>query len=151
MLHADVVPVQENWLDMMLVLMEHLKVDVLSVTQAIKGTADCSVALDEEERPRRLPLADCQGTLTSADHEHSLLINTGLMLVDLKADWIEDFPGFTIDDWIEESESGEFIPRVMPEDWNFSRWMNDREIPFATTSLVECQHIGPFGYSNQTT
>lgn len=148
MLHADVVP-ETYWLDKMLEIAEANKADVLSVVMAMKsGHGLTSTGIDGPDlwRPRRFTLKEIavsHATFT----DPNLVVNTGLMLVDLRAAWVEKVC-FTIRDAIEVHEDGTREAVSEPEDWNFSRQVRTLGGSVWATSAVKAEHLGTASYPN---
>jgi GT2 family glycosyltransferase len=148
MLHEDICPVQDDWVQTMFMELATNKAGVLSVVSPIK-TPDglTSTALDTDPwNPRRLTLADVfkrPETWT----EPGLLLNTGLMLVDFRQPWVRGIC-FTINDRIVRKPDGSFAAEVQPEDWNFSRDAARAGARLYATRKVVIQHVGRAGYDN---
>jgi hypothetical protein len=153
--HADVLP-EYFWLDKMLAVMEREKADVVSAVIPIK-TPDgiTSTAMDKStgnnEDPEdnylvtRLSLKQCYKMTPTFTHE-KLLINTGLMLVDFRKDWIEKVR-FHFENEI-VFKNGEFKAVSFPEDWLFSRHAKALGAKLVATREVVVEHVGEWAYSN---
>jgi hypothetical protein len=148
MLHADVVP-EDLWLDKMLAIMEDKKADVLSAVIPIKspdGMTSTAIESDDPWLPRRLNMAEVyERARTFTDP--GLLVNSGLMLVDIRSAWVDRI-FFRFEDKIQESD-GEFKARVVSEDWLFSR--DARKLGakiYATTEVLVNHMVGVMAYSN---
>jgi hypothetical protein len=147
MVHADIVP-EARWLDKMLRLMREKGADILSAVAPIKdGSGDTSTALDEPLRPRRLPYAEICRRWQATWTDPLLLVNTGLMLVDLSWPGV-DKVWFTIADRIDWS-SGEPHIGVLPEDWGFSRMARQHGAKIWATREIALTHYGTVGHRNQ--
>ncbi len=83
-------------------------------------------------------------------NDSSLLINTGLMLLDLQQDWAEKIY-FNIRDRITRAADGSFVAIVDPEDWNLSRQLHDFGAKVLCTRKFTAFHKGIGLYSNQGT
>lgn len=155
MLHADVVPQQDGLVRMVEEFLA-LGADVLSAVVPIKNPEGLtSTAIgdpsDEWVPPRRLTMHEVMAlpeTFCSDDVEPGkpLLVNTGLMLANLRRPWVKD-AYFTIRDKIIEV-NGELTPLVIPEDWGFSRMVYDAGGAVYATRKVKVQHIGHAAYPN---
>ncbi len=157
MIHADIVPLDRGWLDEMLEIMMNVRADVLSVVSPIKnGTGLTSTAVDEM-RPSKLPRALAlwqRRRLTMLEiykqaetfTDPKLLINTGLMLIDIRNTWIENV-SFRFEDSIIK-EDGKFYAVGMPEDWLFSRDAKRKGASLFVTRAIRLKHIGPTAYHN---
>lgn len=144
-LHTDIV-VESKWADKMIGIMEDKKADIVSVVIPIKDmTGDTSTALYMGEKDgswdiHRLTLKQCWSRGKSFT-EKNLLVNTGLMMIDLRKDWITGLQ-FTIEDRIIQDKEGKFIARVFPEDWNFSLQAQRKGASVWATNEVKAQHYG---------
>ncbi len=150
MLHEDVAIQSSDWLSKIISIAEAKKADVLSVISPLKFDKGLtSTALDNgEDRPvRRLTLnelyKDYEPTFTTPD----LLINTGLMLVDLRNPIFEDpnnveALAFTMVDKITTNKDGSFGVDGTPEDWNFSRKMREFGASIWATREIPIIHKG---------
>jgi len=155
MLHADIIPIATDWFEQLWREFNDNKCKVLSVAVPIKTEAGLtSTALESGNlwRPRRLTVTeilDRPVTWTAPD----LLVNTGLMLVDLREwrdwrdePWVEKIC-FTINDEIHE-ENGTWVAEVEPEDWNFSRQCRALGVPLHVTRRVGVAHVGNKAFHN---
>jgi hypothetical protein len=153
LMHADVVPLNvDGWLNDLMDARRDVKAQVLSVVVPIKdarGITSTAVETASEWAPRRLTMKeifDRPETFTQPD----LLINTGMLLVDLrKNDWI-DKVCFTINDAIIELPNGKRVAGVQPEDWDFSRQAKALGATLWATRKVQVVHKGQFPYPNTT-
>lgn len=139
LLHADVVPLGEDWLnDLFGVALMH-DAKVLSVVLPIKDESGLtSTALDTDPwRPRRLSTAemlDRPPTWTAPD----LLVNSGFLLLDIRGPWIEQ-TYFTINDRL-HCEDGRWVADVEPEDWGFSRQCQALGVDVWVTREISARH-----------
>jgi hypothetical protein len=162
MLHNDIGPIPEDWLDKLINLANEHDADILSVVSPIKSEMGLtSTAIDTDPyRPRRITMTEIQklpGTFGAKDlpenQAHSkcgLLINTGVMLVNLhKAASRNLFFEFN-DRIIRLKNKGkeEYVAEVEPEDWNFSRKANAAGLRVFATSEIPLLHVGTLPYSN---
>lgn len=169
LLHHDDVEVRTpGWLDVMLAEMTRVGAAVLSAVVPIKnGTGETSTAVETRcpWNPRRLTLAEClrlPRTFSGADVGGQLLVNTGLMLVNLsRPEWHETVSmfefgvtteelrfKFQIRDRIVPRPDGILVAEVRPEDWEFSRECNGHGLPVFATTAVRLIHHGGFGWPN---
>jgi len=157
MLHSDVSPLGDKWLDNLFRLHEEHGADVISVILPIKdGNGLTSTAVDTDRwRPRRLTMSEvCQQPETFGN-EHvrqvfgaDLLLNTGLLAFRLdNNDWCERVL-FNFDCKIEREDNGLFRAYVEPEDWNFSRWCHANGLRLVATRAILCQHRGSTDFIN---
>jgi len=77
----------------------------------------------------------------------NLLVNTGLLLVDMRQPWTEQIC-FTMNDRITQDASGMFRAAVEPEDWNFSRQCHSLGAKLAVTRKVTVDHYGTNAWSS---
>jgi len=178
MIHSDVGPNVTDangkplfWLDEMLAEMQRVKADVISAVVPIKDDRNLtSTAIDDPadcfEPERRLTMTEVlklPETFSAMDcafaginpHHHGLLINTGLLLVDIRGpwiwdDWITQRPiMFTVNDRIVRNPNGQFVVSVESEDWYFSRAANRNRARVFATRKIALKHYGEIGWSNQ--
>lgn len=86
-------------------------------------------------------------TFTTKDvaqaEDEVLLINTGLLLIDLSfRDW-DNFWFESKDKIRKNPETGRYEALVSSEDWEMSRWMDSRGMPFGAHWLSGVRHYGP--------
>lgn len=153
MLHSDIVP-EIYFIDKLHEVMERTGADVVSAVSPIKDRFGLtSTALeqkvgdrdDEWGGPRRLTMREIMRmppTFTAPN----LLINTGLMLVDLRKDWA-DKVFFHFDDRI-GMYRGKRVPQMKPEDWNFSRDARKLGAKLFATREVKLTHRGQQDFPN---
>lgn len=151
MLHADILPMGD-WLTTMINIMGQTKADILSAVVPIKGNKNgaTSTALMESDamppRAKRYTLKEVikmeRDTWT---HEH-LVVNSGLMLVNLRAPWIGKVWFEIKDDVV--IEKGKAIPVTLSEDWLFSLRARAQGAKIYATKAVKLLHVGQHGFSN---
>lgn len=145
MLHADISP-EPKWLDKMHALMKDTKADMLSVVIALKAAGGMSSTAEETDdpiRPRNYYLQDCKSlTWTSP----GLLLNTGMMLVDITKPWVEEMY-FHIEDEIQFID-GKHTAVSFSEDWYFSRLARQKGAKLFATSEVKANHYGHAFFPN---
>jgi hypothetical protein len=158
MIHADVCP-RNSWLDTLWREMHAVKADVISAVVAIKSIhRDTSTAIGDADDPwrinRKVRVIDYHGhptTFTAADvcdPGEALLINTGLMLIDLQRDWWDGFAW----QWhtrIGRRDDGTRRAEIRTEDYEMSRYVQANGGTVAATWAVEVDHIGPYRWSNR--
>jgi hypothetical protein len=141
LMHSDIQPQGEQWLHMLLAEMLHSKADVLGSIIAVKSPLGLSsTALDTDRwSPQRITLSQAKRLpLTwSADN---LLVNTGLLLVDMRKPWVERIC-FTMRDRMRRGRDG-WMADFEPEDWNFSRQARALEARIFVTRAVPVLHDG---------
>lgn len=144
MLHADIVP-GEGFLDKMHKIMAGTGADVLSVISPLKNADGLtSTALENEEdswRCSRFTMRQLQTMPDTFTHPR-LLLNTGLMLVDMRKGWVEQMY-FRTEDTIEDG-------RVLSltEDYLFSMDARERGAKLVATRAVGLEHVGTASYTN---
>ena len=149
MIHDDIVP-QPGWLDIMLKIMEEKKCDVLSAIvpqKTMQGLTSTAWDLGGGHyNIQRMTIKEAYNMdVTVADP--NLLINTGLMLVDMTKDWVEKIVFRFEDDIIKKD--GKFMPVEISEDWYFSREARKLGAILMATRAVKVKHMGRAAYSNE--
>lgn len=142
MLHDDVRPRDENWIDLLFAEMAAANAQVLSAIIPIKDNRGLtSTALDTDPwRPMRFTQHQIHKWQPTTWTDERLLFNTGCMLVDFSGDWVTKVC-FTINDRI-VLENGTWAAYVEPEDWNFSRQCRALGVRVAVTRAVTIDHYG---------
>lgn len=155
MLHDDIIP-ESFWLDKMVRIMNENNAEILSVMSPIKNNKGItSTALDIGNpipywTSKRITLHEAYTKYPPTFTHEKLLINTGLMLINLKAPWVEQV-------WFENIDRIEPDPkdptkmcvRVVPEDWNFSRKARELGAKIFATREVKIKHVGQIEWHNQ--
>lgn len=156
LLHADIVPLDEDWLVQLHREMVRNNARVISAISPIKDARGLtSIALETENiiAPRRLTMQEVMSNPETFTHP-DLLVNTGMLLIDIRPlpdgrDWVREIC-FTIGDKIVWNPNGKATVGVTPEDWNFSRACREIGIPLFATRKVKLVHMGGFSYPNFT-
>ncbi len=158
LLHDDIVP-EPFWLDEMMRIMEAHGADVLSVVVPIKNDKGLtSTALDvgvgDEDphwRVKRLTLNEIYNDYEPTFTHEKLLVNTGLMLVDLQKPWVENV-WFAFEDKIipDPKAPGNFKAVGVSEDWFFSRRARELGAKLYATREISVRHAGTTEYSNSS-
>lgn len=149
MLHADITP-EEGFIDKMMKTMENLEADVLSVVSPIKsseGLTSTAIDIDGIWNVKRLTMKeifDRDPTFT----DEKLLINTGLMLVNMQKPWVEKICFRFEDAIIVEDEK--FKAVGMSEDWLFSRDAKALGAKIFATREISILHHGNAAYPNNS-
>jgi hypothetical protein len=149
MLHDDIVPLQDEWIQIMFAELTQHKASVLSVVSPIKnpdGLTSTAVEAADLWHPRRLAMTEVMQKPETWT-EPGLLLNDGLMLVDFRQPWVHE-AYFTINDRIVRRPDGQYEHEVEPEDWFFSRRAQAAGAKLFATRKVLIQHIGSAGYDN---
>lgn len=159
MMHSDIAVSTPNWCDRMVEIMERESADVLSVIMPLKvvGEYRTSTAIEEEDaknplgfRARKLTLEECAARGKTWTDE-KLLVNTGLMLVDIRKPWSEDV-WFEFQDslaFVMEDGFKKFFPVSLAEDYGFSRMIRAAGGKLVVTSEIPANHCGGGRFSNQ--
>jgi GT2 family glycosyltransferase len=155
MIHDDVCP-EPLWLDKMFALMESKKADVLSAIIPLKTTEGLTSTafderlfdgtLDDHYRIRSITIREAfkmDPTFTAKN----ILLNTGLMLIDFRKQWVENI-AFRFEDEILFREE-KFVVRQVSEDWAFSRDAVKHGASLWATREVKVKHIGRAAYTNE--
>lgn len=79
----------------------------------------------------------------ASEPDDVLLINTGMMLIDLRVPFFDDFAFRFRDDILIHPVTGKRQAYVCPEDWLASREMDAAGVPFSATWAVKTFHYGP--------
>lgn len=160
LMHHDDIEIRTPlWLDEMIMEMNRVGAAVLSVVQPIKDgkQTETSTAVETEHgpwRPRRMSFEEID-ELPETFTLPGLLINTGLMLVDIRRPEFHELVGnelyfhFEINDRIVSGKDGMLYAQFRPEDWNFSRLCHARHLPVYATRKIECLHYGEIGFTNK--
>lgn len=167
MLHADIVP-EHGWVDKLVTEGERIDADVISVVMPLKSQKGLtSTAIDNPHdifQPlRRLTMREVHSgkipeTFVADDLSDNieLLINTGCMAARLDRPWCRavDSDGnlrstFSIADRIKRID-GKWNVGVAPEDWQWSRTINELGGKVAATTAVKASHYGEAGYPNDS-
>jgi hypothetical protein len=161
MLHADVEPKRDGWLD---ILWEEMKVhgaDLMSAIVPIKeparertstaiGAADdpwCPLRFVNNRDRGRLP--ETFGPEDVCGEGEVLLVNTGCFLADLRRPWWDDF-AFEFHTRIIKRD-GKRIAQLAPEDWLMSRHIQAAGGRVMATWAVDLAHHGAGVWPNSET
>jgi hypothetical protein len=152
MIHNDVCP-EAGWASILLDELTRLDADVVSAVVPLKDwSGDSSTAVYDGENPwerRKLSMAECHGlpeAFSAEDAGEPLMLNTGLWICDLRKPWCDDwhFQSQTRIVW----KNGRRVAEVMPEDWAFSHWLNQRGARLFATRKIKLLHVGQIGFPN---
>lgn len=151
LMHADIVPLNtQGWLDEFFSAKQAAKAEAIAAVVPIKDIRGVtSTALDNEENvyaPTRLTMSQI-ASLPETFTDPRLLINTGLLMFDLKNAWA-DKVYFTIGDTILRMSDGKRAVGTTPEDWDFSRQLMKLGVQRWATKAVKLNHVGRFSYPN---
>lgn len=165
--HADVEILTHRWLDIMVEEQKRTGAALLSVVCSKKtntGHSNMAISTNCVWLGRVLMLQetwDLPGTFCITDTNwpaRQLLVNTGLMLIDLaRPEWwteIESTDGekelkfcFRMHDRIKVTD-GELAPQFASEDWNFSRYAAEMNLPVYATTKIQVGHHGAMRFNN---
>lgn len=157
MIHADVVP-DPGFLEVLLAEMVRTKADILSACIALKderGLTSTGVMDWKTRKMRKFSVAETlklPRTFSAADAgypDRCLLMNTGLLLCDLRKPWVEKMV-FRQKDAIVRQADGKFRPVSVSEDWLFSIDAARLRLRCYATTAVNVFHQGGFAYPNFT-
>lgn len=158
MLHSDIEP-EAYWIDKLIAELVTHDADVVSAVIPIKDDRGLtSTAVENPADPwhveRRLTMREVEQLPTTfgiADLGYAdgraLLVNTGCWVCRFDSPWVEEVC-FSIRDRIERSPNGTFRAAVQPEDWRFSRWLNERGLKAMATRAVKAHHVGIYRFPN---
>jgi hypothetical protein len=164
MLHSDIVPDDQYFIDTLYREMMKYGADVMSAVVPIKNRDYLtSTAIDHDPKcdlwpwtvHRRLTMHEVLKIPETFDAAmagypgRSLLINTGCWIADITKPWAEQI-GFKIEDTnIVNGDTGNFESRVIPEDWLFSRMVQQQfGGKVMATRKVKLAHLGSYDYRN---
>lgn len=154
MIHDDVVP-EHFFLDKMMDIMEAKGADVLSVVSPQKSAKGLTSTgfdtrkfdLSDEDKWRTVPMTMTQIHAAEATFTHpKLLINTGLMLVDMRKLWVEQIH-FHFETGIVNG-NGVYAAREVSEDWVFSKEAAKAGASLWVTREVAMDHWGKAMFPN---
>ncbi len=161
--HSDI-EAEIGWLDKLMDEYRRVGADVLSAVMPIKDARGVTstgrrdkdgritrVTMDELWGGRPLPDTFCIDDLSDAEGDH-LLINTGLMVFDLEAPWVEPWllaEGFCSTDKVfKDPVTGKLSASSFTEDWSFSEYCHTHGLKCMATKVIKCTHHGAAGYDN---
>jgi len=171
LLHSDVVPLEDNFLGLMLAEMRQHDLAAISAVVPIKdarGLTSTGICMSSRKscvrshvrrlttsETLRLPMTftsdDLEGAIEGCPESPKLLINSGLLLLDLSVFGDHGVhPVFTINDEIVfDDEREQYVPRCEPEDWFFSRLLRAWGLRYGATRVVPVNHVGQFSYDSR--
>lgn len=152
MCHDDCEP-ERGWLDKMVDIATERRADILSVVIPIKdeqgytSTALDTLTVDPEWRVKRLTMTEIYRDYEPTFTHPKLLLNTGLMLVDLRKPAVEKL-WFEFKNVIQKLPDGTMFPKCFPEDWQFSRMARREGLRLYATREIKVDHWGRHKYGN---
>jgi hypothetical protein len=159
--HADI-QAPGGFADSLMDEMDRTGADVLSVVVPLKDDRGLTSTgtmppCPEAQYPvvKRLTMKEvCKLPTTFSANDvkpgHWLAVNTGILLIDLRKAWVDEFPGFNIRDCIVRLPSGQLEPGCLSEDWNASAWAARRGLNVMATRIISVNHHGRQSWSNAT-
>lgn len=156
MCHSDILA-DKGWLDVLWGEMWHHKLDVISAVVPIKGmTGRTSTGIglkkDRWAVKRCINLKDSQtlpatfGPVHACQPDEVLLINSGLMLIDLRRPYWDDF-AFQFHTRIRKTRTGR-VSECRSEDWEMSHDLNEIGAPYMATFKTKLRHEGTYKFPN---
>jgi hypothetical protein len=159
MIHSDILP-EGPWADILLGQMEAAELDVLSAVVPIKNDeGKTSTAIGDRLDPwavkRYVTLADEKRTCATFttvdvawDEDEFLLVNTGLWLARADLPFWDGF-AFEVKSRVIHDEHGKRAAQCRPEDWEWSRAMDEAGVKYGATWAVRLGHKGTKVYRNR--
>lgn len=168
LLHSDIVPVGNGWLEKLIEIMAR-GYDLVSVLSPIKNDSgeysagwrvpvkkDGKVVANQVTKLTKAMVRDLPETFNRLDlrkvlklpERFDFLLNTGLFLVDLQKEWSEKL-FFRQLDGIIKTDKGRFVPVSESEDWFFTSNAEKLGARLAGTYEIELEHVGDRSYSNK--
>lgn len=148
--HADIVPLEPHWLDKMASEMKKSGADILSCVVPLKNmTNECSTALqtDDPFTFKNLTYEDLLKEEETFTHP-KLVVNSGLMLIDITKPWVESIRFRTLDNI--RVKDGIYIQEAVSEDWLFSIDAKDMGAKIFATKAIRLEHVGSARWSAKT-
>lgn len=154
MIHDDIVINNMFWLDKMIDIMASSEADILSAIVPIKdkrGVTSTAQDLRSDDQPYRVKrytmheLHKMPATFTA----DNLLLNSGLMLVDIRKEWAEKVC-FQFNDAITKGPQGTYYPVGLSEDWLYSIKARAFGAKLFATREISVHHVGQTRYPNDS-
>lgn len=163
MVHSDVIPVAEFWLDKLLDEQERVGADILTTVIPLKdnrGQSSTGVMNVGTREMRKLTLAECHGirertgspsfdVAAAGFPGHCLLMNTGCWVCDLTKPWAERMC-FRFHDHTVLQSDGKWRAACVGEDWLFSIDAHRLGLRCFASLVLPVEHQGVFQYPNIT-
>ncbi len=140
MLHDDVCPDGNKWLDTLMAELVENDADMVSAVVPLKderGLTSTAIETDHEWLPKKLSMTEVFDLPETFTHP-GLLCNTGMWLCKLTEPWAEKVCFRQYDRIIEVD--GQFAPQTMSEDWDFSRQLRGFGCKIMATRKVKLSH-----------
>lgn len=154
LLHADIIPMP-GWLPKLHQIMEEKQCDMLSVVSPIKtAKGNTSTAIQTGAINNRTEKFACKrlnmkeiADLPETFEDPGLLVNSGCLLLDLRAPWIGKV-WFEIMDDVVKTEDGKYKTKGISEDWVFSMRARAAGAKIFATRAVKIYHVGTHAFTN---
>jgi hypothetical protein len=146
LLHAAIVPHDDDWFRQLHGEMVRVGAQVLAAVAPLKGPSGLTSTAIDGQPLRRFTMTEIMAQPETFTHP-DLLINTGMLLVDMRAAWVEQIC-FTIKDRIDKNADGSYSVVCEPEDWGFSRQARRLGVQLWATRKERLIHMGPGYYNN---
>jgi predicted O-methyltransferase YrrM len=149
MIHADIMPDQAGWLDILVAELERLDADMICAVSPIKteaGWTSVAVDMSDGDDPwvrRRLTMREVYElpeTFGADDVGGPLLLNTGLWVCRLDRPWAEQVCFDVVNRMVRRD--GLWHAEAIPEDWLFSAALNRLGCKLYATRKVTLGHDG---------
>lgn len=169
LLHADLFPEDGDWLGILHNELANSGREAISAVVPIKderGLTSTGTSIGtsiDSLRVRRLTLREVDqlpqtfglsavmaagfGPEGGEASDTTLLINTGLLLIDLSAPWITEV-SFGMTDTILVFPNGQRVAAFDPEDWRLSKMMRVAKARYGATRAVKVRHVGRMEFPN---
>ena len=164
MAHADINPTSRPWIKPLINELKAHEADAISVVSPIKderGFTSTALTSKGDSNQRRLTIRECfQLPETFGKHEvaklfglkatnSQLLINTGLLLVDLKKHRKKmEKLLFRVRNEVEKDKNGNYSAWQWSEDWYWSRDASALGLKLLATRKIQIGHIGVNNFCN---
>ncbi len=154
-LHEDLKIRTDNWFPILFHEMQRVDADIISAVVPIKddrGVTSTARESGDPFSPHRYTMADIFREPVTFSHPE-LLLNTGLMLMDLRRPWVKEFVDrnyhWACEFGIKRREDRGFMVQFMSEDWRFSRQAREcgATRQYATRAIA-LDHVGSWYYPN---
>lgn len=150
MLHEDIMPADDTWLDVLRDEMDKVGADIISAVVPVKdlsGVTSTALTIDEDNWDfRRLTMTEIF-SMPETFTDDKLVVNNGMMLVDITKPWVEKVT-MNIPCRMDVKD-GVFAPKMLPEDWKFSLDAKNLGARIYATRKVKLRHMGIFAYPNE--
>jgi hypothetical protein len=149
LLHADIVPLEMNWVQQLWQEFNANKCKVLSAIVPIKtvhGVTSTALEVEGDKwHPRRITMQEAHKLPVTWSHPN-LLVNTGMLMVDFREPWVEKIC-FDVSNRI-RLQDGKYVVDCEPEDWHFARQCHKLGVPVHCTRRVRVNHQGGGSWTN---